>query len=96
MNINPKLDQPEVVTNGSTIIPTKDDYMDLSEYEDTSKPANGGDRLYQEVNYQNTDELAIKDLRSDDFYSEAVDVIRSKQLNDRISNVYAEPHLNLK
>lgn len=100
MNINSKKDHPVVISNGSTIKQTKEDYMNLSEYQGSTynddKAQNGGDRLYQEVNYENSEDLAVNGLRRDDFYSEAIDVIRSKQLNDRISNVYAEPHLNVR
>ncbi|KAL7011236.1 hypothetical protein ACKWTF_014178 [Chironomus riparius] len=100
MNINHKVDHPAVSSNGSAVKQSKEDYMDLSEYQGSSysisKTPNGCDRLYQEVNYETTDELAANGLKSEDFYSEAVDVIKIKQLNDRVSNVYAEPHLNVK
>ncbi|XP_070504825.1 uncharacterized protein [Chironomus tepperi] len=91
MNINPKVDHPVAAPNGLvTKTPNEDNLQ--SSYND-NKPKNDSDRLYQEVNYENT---TPNGLTSHDFYSEAVDVIRCKQLSDRVSNVYAEPQLSVK
>lgn len=91
---------PEIKANGSVTKNSKEDYMEVSEYQGSSckidKISVNDERLYQEVNYENTDKLNSNGLKSEDFYSEAVDVIRNKIADDRSSNVYAEPHLNVK
>jgi len=93
MDIN---SNPETKANGSAV---KISDSEVSEYQGSSykkdKILNSDDRLYQEVNYENTDKLASNGLKSEDFYSEAVDVIRNKITDDRSSIVYAEPHLNV-
>jgi hypothetical protein len=95
-NINSNLNCPEIKNNEVVTKNSKEEYMELSEYQgpshSTDKIQNNDDRLYQEVNYVNAEKLAS---RSDDFYSEAVDVIRNKITDDRCSNVYAEPQMNV-